>query len=431
MFQNCTNRLSLLLIAVFCCNALCAQETLTRTEKKVVVTIKGTDASGAKIFRKIVKTGEEATNFDTEKYIKENTKDIDEPTVVVSDKDDLSEPSRGKRNKHNSNTYTYNYNYKNDDNAPNSKQKQGFLGVSDDGLVEKGVSVTISPKSGADKAGLKNGDVLVQLNDAPIRSFNDISAFMRTTKPNDNIQVKYERNGVVQSTTATLGVHETVRTYNYNYNHNYNYNYKEKVKEACLGVYTSTYRSDDKRGTTVNDFTPVSAAKEEKMQVGDVITAVNTVSVKNHQELWDEIAKYKPKQIVTVYYTRNNEPMRVNASLKACKPKDDDVITVPDVKAEKPVINPDLTEQRTLKLNNFSASPNPIQDMVQIQFQGEAVPTTVTLYDLSGRVLYQQSLTDFSGDYNQRFDVSAYAKGGILVQIKQDNKVFAQKLVAN
>jgi PDZ domain-containing secreted protein len=429
MFQNCTNRLSLLFVIALMSNALIAQETLTRTEKKVVVTIRGKDASGADIYRKIVKSGEEAANFDTEKYIKDNTKDIANPTVDVSDKDELNEPIRRKHN--NYQTYTYNYNVKNDNKATNNKSKQGFLGVSDDGELANGVSVTITSKSGADKAGLKNGDVLLQLNETPIRAFRDVSTFMRTTKPNDNVQVKYERDGAVQTTTVTLGEHETHRTYNYNYNYNNNYNYTEKEKEACLGVYSSTYRGEGKRGTTINDFTPVSAAKDEKMQVGDVITAVNAVSVKNHQELWDEIAKYKPKQIVTVYYTRNNEPMRVNASLKACKPKDDDVILVPEVKAETAVINPNLTEQRTLKLNNFSASPNPIQDMVQIQFQGEAVPTVVALYDLSGRVLYQQSLTDFSGDYNQRFDVSAYAKGGILVQIVQDKKVFAKKLVVN
>ncbi len=429
MFQNCTNRLSVLFVIALMSNVLYAQETQIPAEKKVVVTIRGKDASGADIYRKIVKVGEEATNFDTEKYIKENTKDIANPTVDVSDKDELNEPIRRKNNKHQ--TYTYNYNFKNDDNTSNSKSKQGFLGVSDDGELSNGVSVTITSKSGADKAGLKNGDVLLQLNEKPIRTFSDVSAFMRTTKPNDNVQVKYERNGTVQTTTATLGEHETNRTYNYNYNYNQNFNYKEKEKEACLGVYTSTYRGDGKRGTTINDFTPVSAAKEEKMQVGDVITAVNTVSVKNHQELWDEIAKYKPKQIVTVYYTRNNEPMRVNASLKACKPNDDDVITVPEVKAETTSVNPNLTEQRTLKINNFSASPNPIQDMVQIQFQGDAVPTTVALYDLSGRVLYQQSLTDFNGNYNQRFDVSAYAKGVILVQIVQDKKVFAKRLVVN
>ena len=69
--------------------------------------------------------------------------------------------------------------------------------------------------------------------------------------------------------------------------------------------------------------------------------------------------------------------------------------------------------------------------MVNIQFQAEAVPTTVAFYDVSGRVLFQQNLNDFSGDYNQRFDVSTYAKGVIVVRILQGEKVFAKQLVVN
>ena len=165
------------------------------------------------------------------------------------------------------------------------------------------------------------------------------------------------------------------------------------------------------------------------MQLGDVITAVNGMTVKTHQEVWDEIAKYKIKEKVRVAYVRNNTPFEIKATLKACKPKDDNVIVVPE--AQTDAIKIDFNEAKLLKLDNFTASPNPIRDMVNIQFQAEAVPTTVAFYDVSGRVLFQQTLNDFSGDYNQRFDVSTYAKGVIVVRILQGEKVFAKQLVVN
>ena len=356
MQKKYTLQLSVLFMMVLFSTTLSAQEMRTQNDKKVVVTIRGKDAQGAKIT--------------------------------------------------------------NDNQASNKREKQGFLGVSQDDKDDEnteGVSVKITRNSGAYKAGLKEGDVLLQLNNATINTFHDISVFMRTTKPTDKIQVKYIRDGQTKSVTATLGQSEDA------------WSYKAQEKEACLGVYSSTYRQGTQVGSIIKDFTPISAAKESDMQLGDVITAVNGMTVKTHQEVWDEIAKYKIKEKVRVAYLRNNTPFEIKATLKACKPKDDNVIMVNE--AQSDAIKIDLSEGKLLKLDNFSASPNPIKDMVNIQ--AEAIPTTVALYDVSGRVLFQQTLNDFDGEYNQRFDVSTYAKGVIVVRVLQGEKVFAKQLVIN
>ena len=415
MQKKYTLQLFALFMMLLFSTALSAQEMRTQNDKKVVVTIRGRDAQGAKITKIVVKTGEDAQNFDVEKYVKENTVGIIDPIVKIGDKEDLNENRSENRKKH----YSYNYNT-NDNQASNKREKQGFLGVSQDDQDDEnteGVSVNITRSSGAAKAGLKEGDVLLQLNNATVNTFHDISVFMKTTKPNDKIQVKYIRDGQTKSVTATLGQSEEA------------WSYKTQEKEACLGVYSSTYREGTQVGSIIKDFTPISAAKESDMQLGDVITAVNGVTVKTHQEVWDEIAKYKIKEKVRVAYVRNNTPFEIKATLKACKPKDDNVIVVPEAQSDAAKI--DLSEGKLLKLDNFSASPNPIKEMVNIQFQAEAVPTTVAFYDVSGRVLFQQTLNDFDGDYNQRFDVSTYAKGVIVVRVLQGEKVFAKQLVIN
>lgn len=425
MQKKYTLQLSVLFVVLLFSTALSAQEMLTQNEKKVVVTIRGRDAQGAKITKIVVKTGKDAENFDVEKYVKENTEGIVNPIVKIGDKEDLNGNLNENRNENRTTNhekhYSYNYNYNHNDNqASNKKEKQGFLGVSeieDKSENEAGVSVKITRNSGAAKAGLKEGDVLLQLNNATINTFHDVSVFMRTTKPNDKIQVKYMRDGQAKSVTATIGQPEDA------------WNYQTQEKEACLGVYSSTYREGTQIGAVIKDFTPLSAAKESDMQLGDVITAVNGISVKTHQEVWDEIAKYKIKEKVRVAYMRNNTPFEIKATLKACKPKDDNVIVVPE--AQTDAVKIDLKEGKLLKLDNFTASPNPIRDMVNIQFQAEAVPTVIAFYDVSGRVLFQQTLSDFNGDYNQRFDVSTYAKGVIVVRVLQGEKVFAKQLVVN
>ena len=425
MKKNSTKSLFLSLLLVS--TGMLAQEgTKENKEKKVVVTIKGKDANGYNVTKTVTKTGQDADGFDVEKYIKDNKEGLTNPSVTVGDKEIKSEKSE-KSDWRNTHYYTLKYNDGNRQVTAscfdNKTPRKGFLGVceenNDSDETAMGARVTITRNSGAAKAGLKNEDVILQLNETPVKSFHDISVFMRTTKPNDKIQVKYLRNGATLTTTASLGQPEDAWQ---------NYN---QEKEACLGVYTSSSRDATKKGAAISSFTEVSAAKEGQMLEGDVITAINGISVKNHQEVWDEIAKFKPKQIVTVQYLRENEPKRLNISLKACKPKEESVIVVPKIQEELGNINVTQNTLKELKLDAFNASPNPTQDMVNISFRGEAVPTSIALYDLTGKVLFQQTLNDFNGDYNQRFDLNAYAKGVVVVQVLQGEKVFAKRIVVN
>ena len=415
MQKRLTNHLFLLLTTLFFSTALLAQETQVRNEKKVFISIRGTDAKGHKITKTTIQTGEDAKNFDVNKYIKDNTQDLTDVVVNIGDKAAENPAHLGQHNRSFNNYNNHPY----EGATAYKKEQKGFLGVSQkdsDFDNEAGVPVAITHNSSAAKAGLKAGDVLLKLNEKQVNTFNDIHVFMQTTKPNDKIQVTYTRDGETKTTTATLGQPEDA------------WAVKTEEKEACLGVYTSTSRNTLK-GAVIQDFTPISAAQEVSMQLGDKITAINGINVNSHQELWDEIAKYKPKQMVRVSYIRKDADKLITATLKACKPNAEKVIVVPEVQQDAKKI--DLSESRLLKLDNFSTFPNPIQDRVNISFQGEAVPTTVSFYDLTGKALFQQTLNDFDGDYNQRFDVSSYAKSIILVRILQGDKVFAQKIVVN
>lgn len=418
MQEKFTYCLSLFVIAVVLSTSLSAQELTPPKEKRVVVTIKGTDAKGGYVVKKIAMNGAEAEQFDVDKYIRENTKDLVNPTVKIGDTEDFHDLNKGKHEKHR----IENRQIIKEVRQIDRQTDKGFLGVSEDtdrteGVKNSGVKVIVTRLSGAAKAGLKAGDVLTQLNDAPIKTFKDVSVFMRTTKPNDKVKVTYMRDGQLKITTATLGQPQDV------------WKIEEAEKEACLGVYSSSYKDGTQRGAVIKDFTPVSAAREVNMQLGDVITAINGNTIKSHQEVWDEIAKYKPKESVRVAFMRKNAPQQIKATLKACKPKDDKVIVVPDMQDNAPKI--DLNEKRQLVLENFAVSPNPIQDMVNIQFQAEAIPTILAFYDVSGRVLFQQTLKDFNGTYNQYFDLSSYAKGVVVVRVIQGEKAFVKQLVVN
>lgn len=48
--------------------------------------------------------------------------------------------------------------------------------------------------SGAQKAGLKENDIIVKLNEVKISTFADLQGFLRTKRPNDTVQVTFLRN---------------------------------------------------------------------------------------------------------------------------------------------------------------------------------------------------------------------------------------------
>jgi putative serine protease PepD len=64
---------------------------------------------------------------------------------------------------------------------------------------------TVSPGSGAEQAGLQEGDVIVAIDGRRIRSAADVGQVVRSMQPGDTIEITWERQGEEQTGTATLG----------------------------------------------------------------------------------------------------------------------------------------------------------------------------------------------------------------------------------
>ena len=418
MKKNFTFLMSMILCLIIFSNVINAQKPIE--DKKIVVTIRSTNADGTTNTTTLMKSGEDAKNFDVQKYIDVQKKVRPDATAYIVER----AMPHGNDKMNAATTLRLNGYAVHDPQALAGvvcDSKKGFLGVSELYSKEKlpeGVRVTITRNSGAAKAGLKDDDVILQLNKTPINSFRDISKFMQTVKADEKVSIVYDREGQTKTSVATLGSQQTAWM-----------NDVEQEKEACLGVYTSSKVTASQRGAIINDFTEVSAAKEADMQIGDLITAVNGIRVKTHQDVWDEIAKYRPKESVRIAYLHAGEEKQIRATLKACKPRDENVIVVPKGQEGEQVNAP--VNMGRLELSNFAASPNPTKDMVNVSFVGEAVPTNVSFIDVTGKVLFQQNIKDFNGQYNQRFDVSEYAKGVVVVKVQQGDKVFSKQIVVN
>lgn len=102
--------------------------------------------------------------------------------------------------------------------------QRGILGVEGGELnamasKELGVTQTegfyinkVTKNSGAEKSGLKKGDIIIKLDNQKIATFADLSGFINTKRPNDKIEVTYLREGKSQTVAVVLSKNEFFST---------------------------------------------------------------------------------------------------------------------------------------------------------------------------------------------------------------------------
>lgn len=102
--------------------------------------------------------------------------------------------------------------------------QRGILGVEGGELnssvsKELGVKQTegfyinkVTKNSGAEKAGLQKGDIIVKLDEQNISTFADLSGYINTKRPNDKVQVTYIRDGKNKIVPVTLSKNEFFTT---------------------------------------------------------------------------------------------------------------------------------------------------------------------------------------------------------------------------
>jgi S1-C subfamily serine protease len=90
-------------------------------------------------------------------------------------------------------------------------RQQGFLGISLGSRNDGGSGAVIgevTAGSPAAVAGLKVGDIVLEINKQPITGDTSLVAIIRDSAPGDEIEITVERDGVTRTLTATLTARE-------------------------------------------------------------------------------------------------------------------------------------------------------------------------------------------------------------------------------
>ncbi|MFL5744057.1 MAG: PDZ domain-containing protein [Niastella sp.] len=212
----------------------------------------------------------------------------------------------------------FSFDSRGNDNAP-------FLGVAMDKAEKAGAEIEeVTENSAADKAGLKENDIITKIDDETIATPDDVTRIVRKHKPDDKIEITYDRKGKTEKTTVTLGK-KSRRTLTFtspnpmpmpnlnfdwedhgNFNHNFNFNYNGKPR---LGI--KAQDTEDGKGVKVLDVDNESAAEKAGIKKDDVITEFDGKKVSSTEDLVNASHESREKPAVKVTFNRNGKSQSV------------------------------------------------------------------------------------------------------------------------
>ena len=174
------------------------------------------------------------------------------------------------------------------------KVERGVLGVTIQNLTpeiakglgistDNGVVVTqVQPGSGADKAGVKAGDVILKVDGKPVTSNSSLQSTIGTLRRGSQVAIQLARNGQILNVTATIGKAESSGEGSGTGGGNAGGDETHGLHLADIGKDSELYGKV--QGVIITAVEPDSDAALAGLQEGDVIVSVNRKPVKDVAE---------------------------------------------------------------------------------------------------------------------------------------------------
>ncbi len=196
------------------------------------------------------------------------------------------------------------------------KVSRGYLGVSLQALtpavaqsvghegVEGALVGDLTAGGPASKTGLRSGDVIVEFNGQPVKSPKQLIELVGDTPIGKAVQVKYARDGRVQSASITLG-ERPGRTVAESRE-------PDQQGGGKLGVSIATGTSEMARqmnlkiasGAVIEEVQPGSPAAEAGLRPGDVIHRINRTAVATADDLTAALHSLANEKVVVLQIER-------------------------------------------------------------------------------------------------------------------------------
>ena len=189
--------------------------------------------------------------------------------------------------------------------------QRGILGVEGGELnstasKELGVTQTqgfyiskVSKNSGAEKAGLAKGDIIVKLDHQNIATYADLSGYINTKRPNDVVKVSYMKDGQTRTVPVTLSKNEFFST-----------EFKGIELENIDATDKKKFRID--YGVKIKNITNDNLMQYQNELQGNIILSIDNVKATNVETVSKLLSKKDEGQSVRIeMINRNGEIFRI------------------------------------------------------------------------------------------------------------------------
>jgi serine protease Do len=190
-----------------------------------------------------------------------------------------------------------------------SSANTGFLGVVTQKHDDGALITEVMEKTAAEKAGLKEGDIITMINDKIIDNPEDLVNFINTYKPEEKITIAYKRNGKDEKTSLTLGKRKHIKALtfssDFNDNNDFNFNFPRFPGQPRLGI--KAQETDEGKGVKVLEVDADSPAAKAGLKEGDIITELHGQIINDVDELRSTAMEGMSKGSFNIKYTREGK----------------------------------------------------------------------------------------------------------------------------
>jgi serine protease Do len=208
----------------------------------------------------------------------------------------------------------------------NEKINKAVLGVMSEKADKGARIVEVSKESAAEKAGLKNGDIITKVGDKSIADSDALYEAIGKYNPGDKVSISYLRDGKEQNTSAVLGKRSPVMERRFNFN--------DKDFDLALDGIMENFRMPDGirdpreimegrlnrpkagiqiedlengKGVKVLDVQPELPAAKSGLKKDDIITKAGDTEINSVDDLREILLKAKEGDNLKLSFQRDGK----------------------------------------------------------------------------------------------------------------------------
>ena len=216
-------------------------------------------------------------------------------------------------------------------------ENRAMLGVVTE-KVEEGAKVNeVTKESAAEKAGLKEGDIITRIGDKKIEDPDGLSETIRKQKPGDKVSITYLRDKKEQKATAELGKWKGGNAFSFAPGQNYkmempDFKMKELTMPRIQGVPRnfgdnwvwsggsprlglSVQDTEDGKGVKVIEADEEGNGAKAGVKENDIITHINDKEVNSADEVAKMIRESKDKGSVQLKIKRDGKTQNIEVKM--------------------------------------------------------------------------------------------------------------------